>query len=158
MEIKGGLQPGVSAVMTGKALGLICSCLGLLLFQPTGAVAHDLKELREAFGQEPIPPELMEITKEVDMTAGMKSLREQAHAKQHQLLKEHLRARTERICTESLANIPRLDQEIVDLRDRGQHEEEQAERKERDVTTGVIAETCTPSAMSKSGDLRKLLP
>ncbi len=48
--------------MTGKALCLICSCLGLLPFQPT--------ELRETFEQEPIPPELMEITKEVDMTAG----------------------------------------------------------------------------------------
>ena len=47
--------------MTGKALCLIFSCLGLLLFQPTGAVAHDLKELREAFEQEPIPPELMEL-------------------------------------------------------------------------------------------------
>jgi hypothetical protein len=56
--------------MTGKALCLICSCLGLLPFQPTGAVAHDLKELRETFEQEPIPPKLMEITKEVDMTAG----------------------------------------------------------------------------------------
>ena len=144
--------------MTGKALCLVFSCLGLLPFQPTDAVAHGLKELREAFEQEPIPPELMEVTKELENTAGMKSIREQAHAKQHHLLKEYLRARTERICTESLENIPRLDQEIVDLRDRGQHEEEQAERKERDVTTGVIAETCTPSAMSKSGDLRKLLP
>ncbi len=144
--------------MTGKALCLICSCLGFLPFQPPGAVAHDLKELREAFEQEPIPPELVEITKEVDMTAGMRSLREQAHAKQHQLLKEYLRARTERICTESLESIPRLNQEIVDLRGQGQHEEEQAERKERDVTTGVIAKTCTSPAMSKSGELRKLLP
>ena len=69
-----------------------------------------------------------------------------------------LGVRTERMCAESLANIPRHDQEIVDLRDQGQHEEEQAQRKERDVTTGVIAETCTSPAMSKSGDLRKLLP
>ena len=92
--------------MTGKALGLIFSCLGLLPFQTTDAVAHHLKELREAFEQEPIPPELMEITKELEMTRGMRSLREQTHAKQHQLLKEYLSVRTERICTESLENIP----------------------------------------------------
>ena len=143
--------------MTGKALCLIGSYLGLLLFQPPGAVAHDLKELREAFEQEPIPRELMDVTKELEMTAGMNSLREQAHAKQHQLLKGYLHVRTERICTESLANISRLDQEVVDLRDQGQHEAEQAERKERDVTTGVIAEMCTSPSMSTSGDLRKIL-
>ena len=137
--------------MTGKVLCLMFSCLGLLPFQPTDAVAHGLKELREAFEQEPIPPELMEVTKELENTAGMKSIREQAHAKQHQLLKEYLRARTERICTESLENIPRLDQEIVDLRDQGQHEEEQAERNKREVTTGVIAETCTSPAMNTIG-------
>lgn len=91
------------------------------------------------------------------MTAGMKSLREQAHAQQHQLLKEYLRAWNERICTGSLENIPRLDQEIVDLRDQG-HEEEQAQRTERDVTTGSIAEACTSPARSQRYDLRKLLP
>ena len=32
----------------------------------------------------------------------MKSLREQAHAKQHQLLKEYPRARTERMCSSPL--------------------------------------------------------
>lgn len=142
--------------MSGKALSLILSCLGLLLFQPTGAGAHDLKELQKAFEQEPIPPELMEVTKEVEMTAGMKSLREQAHTKQHGLLKEYLRARSERMCTESLATIPRLDQEIVDLRDQGQHEEEQEQRTERDITTGVIAETCTSPSMSTRGDLMKI--
>lgn len=50
--------------MTDKALCLMFSCPGLLPFQPTGAIAHDLKEWREAFEQEPIAPELMEITKE----------------------------------------------------------------------------------------------
>ena len=137
--------------MTGKALGLMFSCLGLLPFQPTDAVAHGLKELREAFEQEPIPPELMEVTKELEEMAGMSSLRGQAHAKQHQLLKEYLRARTERICAESLENIPRIDQEIVELRDQGQQEEEQAERNKRDVTTGVIAETCTTPATNTIG-------
>ena len=66
--------------MTGKALCLMFSCLGLLPFQSTDAVAHGLKELREAFEQEPIPPELMEVTKELEETAGMSSIRGQAHA------------------------------------------------------------------------------
>ena len=56
------------------------------------------------------------------------------------------------MCAESLANIPRHDQEIVDLRDQGQHEEEQAQRKERDVMTGVIAELNMRSRIAIQGN------
>ena len=47
------------------------------------------------------------------MTAGMNSIREQAHARQHHILDQYVRAHTERKCAEFLATIPRLDQEIV---------------------------------------------
>ena len=130
--------------MLGKALYFI-----LVLFQATGADAHSLEEVKQLFEQEPIPTELEELTKELGTTAGMKSVREQAHAKQHQILEQYVRARTERKCAESLTTISRLDQEIVDLQERGQHEQEQAQREVRDMTAAFIAESCTPTSLSK---------
>jgi hypothetical protein len=122
---------------------LILECLILLLFETTGAAAHSLEEIDQLFEQEAIPTELVELTKELDMTAGAKSIREQAHAKQHQILEQYIRARAERKCIEALASISRLDLAIVELQDRGQREEEEAKRKLRDNTTAVIAKTCT---------------
>ena len=83
------------------------------------------------------------------MTAGMNSIREQAHARQHHILDQYVRAHTERKCAEFLATIPRLDQEIVAFRERGQHEEEQAQRKAGDDTAALIAETFLSTALSR---------
>ena len=130
--------------MLGKAFYFI-----VLQFQAIGADAHSLEEVKQLFEQEPIPTELEELTKELGITAGMKSVREQAHVKQHQILEQYVRARTERKCTESLTTISRLDQEIVDLRERGQHEQEQAQREARDITAAFIAESCPPTSLSK---------
>jgi hypothetical protein len=63
--------------MAGKALSLACVCLSLVLCRTTGAAAHSLKEVQQAFEQESISPELVEVTKELEITAGMKSVREQ---------------------------------------------------------------------------------
>ena len=87
--------------MFGKALSFACACLSVLLCETTGAAAHSLEEVKEVFEHEAISPELVDLTKELDVTAGMKSVREQVHAKQHHILEQYVRARTERKCTES---------------------------------------------------------
>jgi len=135
--------------MAGKALSLAFVCLSLLLCRTTGAAAHSLKEVQQAFEQESISPELVEVTKELEITAGMKSVREQVHARQHHILEQYVRARAERKCIESLTTISRLDQQIVDLRERGQQDEEQAQRKVRDATAAFITETCASTSLSK---------
>jgi hypothetical protein len=135
--------------MLGKVLWYVLQCLSLLLFQTPGAVAHSLQEIDRFFEGEAIPTELVELTKDLDMTGGAKSIREQAHAKQHQVLEQYIHARTERKCTESLTSISRLDLEIVELQDRGQHEEEQVRRKVRDDTAAFIAKSCTSSSIIK---------
>jgi hypothetical protein len=129
--------------------GLIVQCLSLLLFHMSGATAHSLKELDQLFEHEALPTELIELTKEMETTAGMKSVREETHAKQHQLLDQYVQARTERKCAEALTTISRLDLEIVVLRERGDQEEEQTQRKTRDDTAAFIEKTCTSTSPTK---------
>ena len=52
------------------------------------------------------------------MAAGAKSVGEHAHARQHQILEQYIRARIERKCTEVLTSISRPDLEIVELQER----------------------------------------
>jgi hypothetical protein len=121
---------------------LILECVRLLVV--TGAAtAHSLQEIDRLFEEEAVPTELVEVTKELDMTAGVKTVREQVHARQHELLEQYLQARIERKCTESVASISRLDLEIVELQERGQHEAEQAKRELRDTTAAFLAKNCT---------------
>lgn len=127
---------------------VVLQCMRLLVLQ-AGAAAHSLQEIDRLFEDEAIPAELVDITKELDMTAGAKTVREQVHARQHELLAQYLDARAERKCTESLASISRLDLEIVELQERGQHDEEEARRKVRDATAAFIAKNCTPTGKGR---------
>ncbi len=131
--------------MTGKALSLVCACLSLLLCRTTSAAAHSLEEVKQVFEQESISPELMEVTKEMEMTAGMKSIREQVHAKQHHILEQYVRARTTRKCADSMLMLPRLDQEMVGFLEQGQTKKEQELRTIRDTTAAFIAANCGTS-------------
>jgi hypothetical protein len=115
----------------------------------TGAAAHSLHEIDRLFEGEAIPTELVELTKELDMTAGAKTIREQVHAKQHAVLEQYVQARTDRKCTEARTSISRLDLEIVALQERGEHEEEQIRRKIRDDTTAFIKESCGSTALTE---------
>ena len=120
-----------------------------LTMLPMDAAAHSLQEINRLFGDEAIPTELVELTKDLDMTAGAKTIREQVHAKQHTVLEQYLRARMDRKCAEARTNISRLDLEIVALQERGEHEEEQGRRKLRDDTTAFINESCRSTAISE---------
>lgn len=116
---------------------------------PTDAAAHSLQDISRLFGDEAIPTELVELTKDLDMTAGAKTIREQVHAKQHAVLQQYLQARMERKCAEARTDISRLDLEIVALQERGEHEEEQGRRKLRDDTTAFMKESCRATAISE---------
>jgi hypothetical protein len=105
---------------------------------PTETVAHSLQEINRLFGDEAIPAELVELTKDLEMTAGAKTIREQVHAKQHTVLAQYLQARTDRRCMEARTSISRLDIEIATLQERGDHEAEDARRRRRDDTTAFI--------------------
>ena len=98
-----------------RILYLSFSALVVLIFHPTWAIGHSADELKRIFDPGPVPQELEAATKELDTTAGMKSIREEARAKQHILLDQYVRALTERKCRESIANISELDQAIVEL-------------------------------------------
>jgi hypothetical protein len=117
----------------------------LAVLQP-GAAAHSLQEIDRLFEDEAIPTELVELTKELDMTAGARSIREQFHAKQHAVLEQYLQARTDRKCTEARTSISRLDLEIVALQERGEHDQEQARRTIRDDTAAFIKQFCRSAA------------
>lgn len=132
-----------------KALWLCCSVVSALLCHPTYAGAHNVDELKAVFEQTPIPEELMEATKELNATAGMKSIREEAHEKQHTLLEQYVRAQVDRTCRESLANISEIDQEIVDVRDQGSPEIEQKLRQLRDATAAFVATKCAATSADK---------
>ncbi len=131
--------------MPGTALSLACACLSLLLCRTTGAAGHSLEEVQQVFEQESIPPDLVEVTQELETTAGMKSIREQIHAKQHHILQQYVRARTTRKCADSMLMLPRLDQEIVGFLEQGQTKKEQELRKIRDTTAAFIAANCGTS-------------
>jgi hypothetical protein len=121
----------------------------VFLVLQTDAAAHSLQEIDRLFGDEAIPAELVELTNELDMTAGARTVREQAHAKQHEILEQYLQAHTERKCTESRTRISRLDLEIVALQEQGQHEEEQARRLERDETAAFIKKSCSATSLAE---------
>jgi hypothetical protein len=132
-----------------KALWLCCSVVSALLCHPIHAGAHSVDELKAVFEQTPIPEELIEATKELNATAGMKSIREEAHEKQHALLEQYIRARTDRKCRESLANISEIDQEIVDVRHQGSPEIEWKLRQLRDATAAFVATKCAAISADK---------
>ena len=139
-------MPGQVAVTMLLRGSLIIHCM-ILTMVPMGAAAHSLQEINRLFGDEAIPTELVELTKDLDMTAGVKTIREQLHAKQHTVLAQYLQARTDRKCVEARASISRLDLEIGTLLERGDHEEEDARRKERDDATAFIEESCHSTAV-----------
>jgi hypothetical protein len=128
--------------MPGKAAAFITHTLIACVLHASVASAHSLAEIDRLFEDEPIPPELIELTKNLDMTAGAKSIREHAHDKQHELLERYIQARMERRCTDALESITRLDLEIASLQEREHHEEEQARRKVRDDTAAFIKSSC----------------
>lgn len=128
--------------MLGKVIVFIVQYVSLLILHTVAVSAHGLAELDRLFEDEPIPNELVELTKELEITEGTRSLRGGVHVKQHEILEQYMRARTERKCTESLANISRLDLEIVELQERGHHEQEEARREAREDTAAFIKESC----------------
>ncbi len=70
--------------MKRQTVATVSLCIGL--FTTTVTPAHSERAIREAFSQGPIPEEVADATRELATTAGMNSLRADAHAKQHQLL------------------------------------------------------------------------
>jgi hypothetical protein len=135
--------------MLSKTITSIILSLMFCVPRMTTASAHSLDELDRLYGDEPIPPELVELTRELNMTAGAKSIREQVHEKQHQVLEQYIHARMERKCEDALTNVSRLDREIVVLQAQGQHEEEQAKRKVRDDTALFIKRSCSSASPTK---------
>ncbi|MDR4480176.1 MAG: hypothetical protein R3B37_10600 [Nitrospira sp.] len=130
-----------------KALWLLCSFSCLLLFAQTRAFSHSLDALRAVFDGGPVPRELLESTRELEATAGHKTTREAAHAEQHRLLEEYLRAGLERRCTEAFADVSQLDHAIVRFRDEGQAEEEQAMRQDREEKEAFLKTNCAGTSI-----------
>jgi hypothetical protein len=121
--------------MQGKVGGpihLLPAMLGVILLAiHSPASAHTLTDLTELFEGEPVPDELVDLTHQLDATAGMNSFRAQAHDRQHQLLEDYLQARTARQCAEYWTRLPRLDQEITAKVESGAREEERSLREVR---------------------------
>ena len=122
-------------------------CIGVLLFNSPPPRAHSVEQLKAVFDQTPIPEELLEATKALGDTAGMNSVRETAHSKQHAILKQHLRALADRKCRQFITNLSVLDGEIVDFRDKGITEVEQTLRERRDATAAFIEAECTEASV-----------
>ena len=115
-------------------------CLGI--FTATISMAHSEKAINEAFPRGPIPPELIEATRELESTAGMNSLRGETHAKQHRLLEQYLKAGLQRTCDESRAALLRFDEAILVARNSADVEEESKLRHKRDEVALLITESC----------------
>jgi hypothetical protein len=126
----------------------LCGALlyGLLPY-PAHVRAHNADELKAVFEPTPVPQELLEATKELNATAGMKSIREEAHDKQHALLDQYLRAVLDRQCRESLENITQIDRQIVEVRDTGNTEPEQDLRHLRDETAAFVEAKCADTSL-----------
>lgn len=133
-----------------RILCVMCVLLGWTLYEPKNTVAHSAEEVMKTFDRGPIPKELLEATKELETTAGQKSSREDAHAKQHELLEQYTRAGTERKCTEALADIFNLDAAIVRSRDQGNAEEENKLRQIRDDRAELVKLECTGTSVDKN--------
>jgi hypothetical protein len=127
----------------------MCFLLGWSLYDPGNTVAHSAEEVMKAFDRGPIPNELLEATKELEATAGHKSIREDAHARQHELLEQYPRAGMDRKCTEAMADIPKLDAAIVRFRDQGDAEEENKLRQIRDDRAALVKVECTGTSVDK---------
>lgn len=80
----------------------------------------------------------------------MNSLRAEAHANQHRLLEQYLKAGWQRTCDESRAALPQLDEAILLARDSANVEEEPQLRRKRDEVALTIAETCAETSSSPS--------
>lgn len=115
-------------------------CLGI--FTATISMAHSEKAINEAFPRGPIPLELIEATRELESTAGMNSLRGEAHAKQHRLLEQYLKAGLQRTCDESRAALLGLDEAILVARNSADGDEELKLRHKRDEASLLITESC----------------
>lgn len=122
-------------------------CVGLC--SATVALAHSERAIREVFPQGPIPEDVAEATREFESTAGMSALRASAHAKQHELLEQYLKAGWRRTCADSQALLPSLDEAIRLTRDTGDVERESELRRQRDDVASIIVDACSDSA----GDL-----
>ena len=59
----------------------------VLLLQ-SDAAAPSLLEIDQLFEGQAIPPELVQLTEDLEMTAGINSVRAHVHAKQHQTLEQ----------------------------------------------------------------------
>lgn len=132
-----------------RILCVMCFLLGWSLYDPENTVAHSADEVMETFDRGPIPKELLEATRELEATAGQKSSREDAHARQHELLEQYTRAGTERKCTEAMADIAKLDAAIVRSRDQGNAEEENKLRQIRDDRAELVKVECTGTSVDK---------
>lgn len=130
-----------------RVLWLCGSFISWLFLQPAHVGAHNIDELKAVFEPTPIPQELIEATQELGATAGMKSIREEAHDKQHALLDQYVRALLDKQCRESIENISRIDRQIVEVRDRGSIEPEQNLRDLRDETAAFVETKCTATSM-----------
>ena len=132
-----------------RLLCVMCVLLGWSLYGPENTVAHSSDEVMKTFDRGPIPKELLDATKELEATAGQKSTREDAHARQHELLEQYSRAHTERTCTEALTDISKLDTAIVRSRDEGNTEEENKLRHIRDDRAEVVKADCRGTSVDK---------
>ena len=131
-----------------RAQYFFCLCVGVLLLCPAHARAHSIEQLKSLFDPTPIPEELLEATKVLADTAGLNSIRDTAHSKQHALLEQYLRALADRKCRLSMANLSVIDREIVDFRDKGITDVEQALRERRDATAAFIETDCTEASVT----------
>lgn len=123
-------------------------CVGV--FIPMLALAHSEQAIRDAFSHGPIPEEVAEATREFASTAGMGALRAEAHAKQHHLLEQHLKAGWRRTCEDSRALLPGMDEAIRVARDTGNAEDEANLRRKRDTVAAIIVDTCAEEATGPS--------
>jgi hypothetical protein len=128
---------------------VMCVLFVSSLYDPEYTVAHSADEVMKTFDRGPMPKELLEATKELEATVGQKSSREDAHARQHELLEQYSRAQTERKCTEALTDISKLDTAIVRSRDQGNTEEENNLRQIRDDRTEWVKGECPGTSVDK---------
>lgn len=132
-----------------KVLCLLCSLLVVCLWNAGNTAAHSADEVMKTFDRGPMPKELLDATRDLEDTAGQKSSREDAHARQHELLEQYIRAGKERKCTEATADISTFDAGIVESRDQGNAEAEKTLRQVRDDTAAFLEAECTGTSVNK---------
>lgn len=130
-----------------KTLHVLYFLLGCSLYVSGNTLAHSVDEVMKTFDRGPIPNELLEATKELEATAGQKSTREDAHARQHDLLEQYSRAGKERKCMEAVADISTFDEAIVGFRDQGNAEAENKLRQVRNDTAAFVKAECSNTSV-----------